>query len=170
MRDGEDPGKAPAADVVASRQRELVENSRDTILSEGDWLSDLKTYREDVRNNRDRYPYGFGMMDFMPFPSAFRSFTPPEKPTDIKRNGHPRGLVVQATRDIQTPYEGGAAMAERLDNILLTVEDGHHGQYLDQGNACVDQKATDYLLQGNLPSSPVTCTGGETPPDVPAGR
>ncbi|WP_199551589.1 alpha/beta hydrolase [Streptomyces sp. N35] len=167
LRDGEDPGIDLTADAAASKQRELTEEAKYTILSEGDWPSDLDTYREDVRNNRDRYPYGLGINDFMPHPPAFRSFTPPEKPTDIQRDGYPRGLVVQAERDVNTPYEGGVAMADRLDHILLTVQDGQHGQYLDQGNACVDQQVAAYLLRGILPSGPVTCAGGDSPPDVP---
>ncbi|MEU4027601.1 alpha/beta fold hydrolase [Streptomyces anulatus] len=141
----------------AAAAREVIEAATYTILAEGEWPQDIETYREQVRANRDRLPYGFGPMGSLPMPPAFRSFTPPEALTDIERDGYPRGIVVQAKRDSQTPYAGGVAMAKRLGNVLISVDDHQHAQYASRNNRCVDEPVTEYLMQGTLPSKPVSC-------------
>ncbi|MFE7116491.1 alpha/beta hydrolase [Streptomyces sp. NPDC057654] len=146
----------------AAAGREVVEDATYTILAEGEWPQDIETYREQVRKNRDRLPYGFGPMGSLPLPPAFRSFTPPEAPTDIERDGYPRGMVIQAKRDSQTPYEGGVAMAQRLGDVLVSVDDHKHTQYASSNNRCVDEPVTEYLMQGALPSKPVNCPAAET--------
>jgi pimeloyl-ACP methyl ester carboxylesterase len=139
-----------------------------TIHCETDWPSDLDTYRRDVALFSQKYPYGWGVGTVLPDPCTFRSFTPPEKPTHVQRDGYPAGLVVQAEGDVQTAYAGGVAMAERLGDRLITVaDDGDHGQYAKRGNKCVDDAVTRYLLDGTLPAAGMTCPG-QPRPDIPA--
>lgn len=139
-----------------------------TIHCETDWPADLDTYRRDVAHFQARYPYGSGAGTAMPDPCTYRSFTPPEKPTEIRRDGYPTGLVVQAEGDAQTPYAGGVAMAARLDSRLVTVaDDGHHGQYARRGNTCVDTAVTAYLLDGELPDARGLTCPGQPRPDIP---
>ncbi|MFD4831283.1 alpha/beta hydrolase [Streptomyces uncialis] len=146
----------------AAAEREVIEAATYTILAEGEWPQDTETYREQVRANRDRLPYGFGPMGSLPLPPAFRSFTPPEALTFIERDGYPRGMVIQAKRDSQTPYEGGVAMAKRLGSVLVSVDDHQHTQYASTNNRCVDEPVTEYLMQGTLPSKPVSCPAAKT--------
>lgn len=69
--------------------------------------------------------------------------------------------MIQAKRDSQTPYEGGVAMAKRLGNVLISVDDHTHGQYASTNNTCVDEPVTEYLMRGTLPSKPVNCPAPE---------
>lgn len=141
-----------------------------TVHCETDWPSDLDTYRRDVATFAKEYPYGWGVTTAMPDPCTFRSFTPPERPTHVQRDGYPAGLVVQAEGDVQTAYAGGVAMAERLGSRLITVtDDGNHGQYAKRGNKCVDDAVTGYLLDGTPPAAGMTCPG-QPRPRIPADR
>lgn len=131
-----------------------------TVHCETDWPTDLDVYRRDVARFAKKYPYGAGAGTAMPKPCTFRAFTPKEKPTRVERAGYQVGLVVQAEGDIQTEYSGGVTMARRLGHRLITVaDDGHHGQYARRDNTCVDTAVTDYLLDGTLPASDLTCPG-----------
>ncbi|KAA5835999.1 alpha/beta hydrolase [Saccharopolyspora hirsuta] len=142
-----------------------------TIHCETDWPSDLDVYRRDVELFSEQYPYGWGAATAMPGPCTFRSFTPPEAPTRVERDGYPVGVVVQAEADVQTPYAGGAAMAERLgDRLITVVDDGNHGQYARRGNACVDDAVTGYLVDGVLPPPDLTCAGQPRPDIAPDGQ
>ncbi|GAA2803364.1 alpha/beta fold hydrolase [Crossiella cryophila] len=139
----------------------------DTVTCEADWPRDLNSYYQDMREFRDRYPYGLGVTRAAPRTCTFRSFTPPEKPVKLKRKGYQTGVVIQADGDTQTHYDGGPAMAERLEDHLISVADeGRHGLYALGGNTCVDEHVNRYLVDGVLPPSRVICAG--TPrPDVP---
>ncbi|WP_367131079.1 alpha/beta hydrolase [Saccharothrix sp. HUAS TT1] len=142
---------------------DLVSGVFNTVRCEADWPTDMETYYEDMRVFRDRYPYGFGLLRVAPTTCAFRTFTPPEPPVELKRDGYPIGVVVQAEGDTQTQYEGGPAMAERLRHNLVTVlDEGKHGIY-GSGNACVDRAVNRYLVHGVLPPSSSTCPGDARP-------
>jgi TAP-like protein len=107
-----------------------------------------------------------GAMSAAPAACTFRSFTPPERPVNLQRNGYPTGLVLQAEFDPATKYEGGAAMARKLrDHLITVVDDGSHGVYVR--NDCVTRQVDDYLIRGTLPSKTSTCAGAPRP-DVPA--
>jgi pimeloyl-ACP methyl ester carboxylesterase len=136
------------------------------VTCEADWPSDPATYYDDMRLYREKYPYGGGAMAAEPSNCTFRSFTPPEKLVDLKRKGYPAGLVLQGEYDGETQYEGGPAMASKLDDNLVSVTDeGVHGLYAS--NACATERIDDYLINGILPGSRSLCAG-EPRPDVPA--
>ena len=165
LRAGE-PAEATAP-MARSAERDLVSGVFTTVICEADWPTDLDTYYEDMRVFRDRYPYGFGIVRAAPMNCTFRSFTPPEGPIRLRRDGYPVGVVVQAEGDTQTQYESGPAMAERLrHNLVTVVDEGRHGIY-GTGNACVNRVVDRYLLDGLLPPSSSTCPG-EARPDPAA--
>nr|CEL21911.1 probable exported protease [Kibdelosporangium sp. MJ126-NF4]CTQ92691.1 probable exported protease [EC:3.4.-.-] [Kibdelosporangium sp. MJ126-NF4] len=142
----------------------------ETVTCEADWPTDLNTYYEDMRTFRDRYPYadgnGSGVIGAAPNNCTFRSFTPPEKPGPLKRNGYPTGVVIQADGDPATQYDGGPAMASKLNNQLISVRDsGEHGHY--GNNKCVTKTIDNYLINGVLPPSRSECAADPRPP-VPA--
>ncbi|GCD97862.1 alpha/beta fold hydrolase [Embleya hyalina] len=160
-----DAGKALAALAKASAPA-TVDGTYQAVTCEADWPRDLNVYYEQMRIFRDRYPYGRGAAATEPTECTFRSFTPPERITDLKRKGYPTGVVVQAEFDPATGYDGGPAMANRLDDNLITVTDeGTHSLY--GRNACVTKKIDDYLIDGVLPGSRASCAGPPRP-DVPA--
>ncbi|WP_434448606.1 alpha/beta fold hydrolase [Lentzea sp. E54] len=170
LRSGEQPANAAGAKagqlLAKTGLQELRSGVFDTVTCESDWPTDLHLYFEDMRTFRDRYPYGYGIVRAAPMTCTFRSFTPPEPPVKIGRNGYPVGVVVQSEGDTQTQYASGPAMAKRLGHNLITVVDeGKHGLY-NGGNACVDKKVNRYLIDGALPGSSSECAG-DARPDVP---
>ncbi|MGW5635715.1 alpha/beta hydrolase [Streptomyces sp. NPDC003832] len=82
------------------------------------------------------------------------AFWPTEslKPVNVANAELPPALLLQATGDAATPYEG-AVMANRLlRGSSLVVEEGgqNHGVSLS-GNACLDGHLARYLTDGTVP-------------------
>lgn len=142
----------------------------EAVTLETYWPQDLDTYLRDMREFREKYPYGYGVMRAQPWVGAFRSFAAPEPPTDIRGGDHPAGLVVQADGDPFDHYSGGPATAERLGHHLITVADsGEHEVYALCGNGHVDALVNRYLVDGELPPRRYTTVPGTAPrPDIPA--
>ncbi|MFD3735163.1 alpha/beta fold hydrolase [Streptomyces sp. NPDC058632] len=141
----------------------------DAVILEKDWPSDIETYFADMRRFRERYPYGCGVTRAQPLPGAFRTFTPPEPPAGLVRDGYPAGLVVHADGDPVDHYPGGAALAERLGHRLVTVGDcGGHEIYSFARNPHVDAVVEAYLIDGTLPERDLICPSIVSRPDVPA--
>ncbi|WP_225954405.1 alpha/beta fold hydrolase [Kibdelosporangium phytohabitans] len=137
-----------------------------TVTCEADWPQDLQIYYSDMRLFREKNPYGYGVYRAAPTECTFRSFKPADKVTNLKRAGYQTGLVIQAEGDSQTQYDGGPAMATRLKDQLVSVADeGTHGLY--SRNACASDIIDNYLVNGVLPGSRVTCPG-DPRPDIPA--
>ncbi|ALG15026.1 alpha/beta hydrolase [Kibdelosporangium phytohabitans] len=161
-----DAGKAMAA-LGKALIPETFNDTFPTVTCEADWPADLNVYYEQMRLFRERYPYGRGANAAEPTECTFRSFTPPERLADLKRKGYPTGLVIQAEFDPATQYDGGPAMAAKLNDNLISISDeGSHGIY--GRNACATEKINSYLIGGVLPGSRTTCAGAPRP-DVPAG-
>ncbi|MFD7509002.1 alpha/beta hydrolase [Streptomyces sp. NPDC059853] len=82
----------------------------------------------------------------------------PAEPPTVLDNDIP-ALLVAATGDTRTPYEGTVKMrAEWPSSTLITLDAMHHGVYGFYGNACVDDLVNDYLRTGVLPRQDVNCT------------
>ncbi|MFB7942133.1 alpha/beta fold hydrolase [Streptomyces sp. NPDC056049] len=175
LRGGEDGARAREllADQRLWRPSDNEGESRsgvlDAITSEHDWPADLETYYAAMRDFRERYPYGYGVLRAQPWVGTFRSFTPPEPPVEITRGDHPVGLVVQADGDIMDHVDGGVAMAGRLGHHLVTVTDsGDHEVYVLCGNPRVDAVVHRYLTEGELPPPRTEIPGATPRPDVQA--
>jgi hypothetical protein len=84
----------------------------------------------------------------------------PVRPTSAahvpKVGGLPKVLVVSTTHDPATPYQAGVNLAKDLGGALLTFEGAQHTVFLD-GNSCVDNAGTDYLVDGKLPAGGTRC-------------
>lgn len=136
----------------------------DAVTCEAEWPGDLETYYADMRAFRERYPYGFGVMRAGPFDCTFGTFSHPEKPAEISRDGYPAGMVVQAEGDSVTPYEGGRVMAALLGSRLISVEDeGFHEFYAVRGHRDVDDAVHAYLVDGVLPGQDASYPGTSRP-------
>ncbi|MGY1452342.1 alpha/beta fold hydrolase [Streptomyces sp. SS8] len=141
----------------------------EAVTLEHEWPSDLGVYRDDMRDFRGRFPYGYGVLRAQPWVGAFRTFRAPEEPTRITRDGYPVGLVVQADGDPMDHYAGGVAMAGLLGHHLVTVEDsGEHEVYVLGANPAVDAVVHRYLADGELPPARTSCPGRTPRPGVPA--
>ncbi|GGT27008.1 alpha/beta hydrolase [Nonomuraea spiralis] len=117
---------------------------------------DPDTYWNDVQRSRARHPL-FGPLKNNIWPCAFWPNEPREPLTHVA-NPTP-ALIVSATGDTATTYEGGKAMHRALTGSrLLTLRGATaHGIYGEHGNACVDAKVNAYLATGALPTADATC-------------
>ncbi|MFS2292009.1 MAG: alpha/beta hydrolase [Actinomadura sp.] len=118
---------------------------------------DPDTYWRDVQRSRARHPL-FGPLKNSIWPCAFWPTSPREHPTRV---GNPTpALIVSATGDIATTYEGAMAMHRALTGSrLLTLRNATaHGIYGEYGSTCVDAKVNVYLATGTLPPANQSCT------------
>ncbi|MGI8334443.1 alpha/beta hydrolase [Actinomadura scrupuli] len=117
---------------------------------------DPGTYWDDVQRSRARHPL-FGPLKNNIWPCAFWPNRPRERPTRVG-NAVP-ALIVSATGDTATTYEGSKAMHRALTGSRLLTLRGTtaHGIYGEYGNACVDAKVNAYLATGILPAADPIC-------------
>jgi pimeloyl-ACP methyl ester carboxylesterase len=87
---------------------------------------------------------------------AFWPVPPTSRPHTISAPGLPPTLVVSTTRDPATPYKAGVDLANQLRGALLTF-DGTQHTVVFQGNSCVDNYATAYLVRGTVPPQGAKC-------------
>ena len=87
---------------------------------------------------------------------AFWPVPPTSTPHELKVAGLPPTLVVSTTNDPATPYQAGVDLAKQLGGALLTF-DGTQHTVVFQGNRCVDDIATRYLVDGAVPPADARC-------------
>ncbi|MCX5192557.1 alpha/beta hydrolase [Streptomyces sp. NBC_00249] len=116
------------------------------------------SFQRAVDEDRARHPFTAGMPVNVQ-PCSYWKSTPDEQPTKITANGPSNVLMVQSRRDPSTPHSKGLKMREALGDraVLVTVEQGGHGLYLGNGNACGDRTVTQFLTTGKRPARDVTC-------------
>ncbi|MFF8258890.1 alpha/beta hydrolase [Streptomyces virginiae] len=115
-------------------------------------------YRAAVAEDRARYPLTAGMPVNV-LPCSFWKTAPAQEPTRITGDGPSGVLMLQSRRDPATPLFGALKMREALGGRarMVTVEQGGHGLYLGNGNACGDRAVTDYLTTGRRPARDTYC-------------
>lgn len=118
----------------------------------------MASYQRAVDVDRARHPLTAGMPVNV-LPCSFWKAEPAQKPTRITDDGPSNVLMVQSLRDPSTPYSGGLKMREALGDRarLVTVEQGGHGLYLGNGNACGDRTVTEFLTTGRRPARDTNC-------------
>lgn len=87
---------------------------------------------------------------------AFWPVPPTSTPHEIKVSGLPPILVVSTTNDPATPYQAGVDLAKQLGGTLVTFEGTQH-TVVFQGNTCVDDIATRYLVDVTVPPPDTRC-------------
>ncbi|KQV94268.1 alpha/beta fold hydrolase [Streptomyces sp. Root369] len=90
----------------------------------------------------------------------------PAQPTPLGSPDAPPLLLVASAHDPVTTI-GGAHELRRLlpGSRLVTLDNDYsHGVFASRGNACVDEAAAAYLVDGTVPTANVRCTG----PGLPA--
>ncbi len=135
------------------------------VVCEAEWPKRIGLYHADMREYREEHPYGTGAYWASPQGCTFSTLDRTEDLVELERDGYPEGLVIAGEFDANTAYEGGPAMAERLDGSLITVAgDGGHGFYGPFGVKCVIDAVDAYLVDGAAPRD-LTCQG--LPPAEP---
>ena len=87
---------------------------------------------------------------------AFWPVPPTSEPHEIEVSGLPPVLVVSTTNDPATPYEAGEELAQQLGGTLLTYEGTQH-TVVFQGNQCIDDIASRYLIDLTVPPPDTRC-------------
>jgi pimeloyl-ACP methyl ester carboxylesterase len=126
--------------------------------NDAEFPSDVAAYQTAVAEDRERYPV-FGAAGANIMPCAFWPYELSEPPVPINDDGPENILVLQNERDPATPLAGGELIREKFENRsrLVTADASGHGVYLYGDNACVDNIATEFLIDGVLPTEDVQC-------------
>ena len=127
------------------------------ICNDVRWTGSVPSYRRAVAAARDTHPLTGGMPANITPCSFWKA--PTEKPVRLTADGPSNILMIQSLKDPATPYTSGLKMREALGARarLVTVEQGGHGLYLGNGNACGDATVTRYLLTGERPEKDAYC-------------
>ncbi|MCE0445276.1 alpha/beta hydrolase [Streptomyces tricolor] len=74
-------------------------------------------------------------------------------------------MLVASAHDPVTPVAGAHALRRLLPGSrLVTLENDYsHGVFASRGNACVDDTAAAYLVDGTVPPADVRCAGPGLP-------
>jgi len=91
---------------------------------------------------------------------AFWPVPPTSEPHEPQVGELPPTLTISVTGDPATPYQAGVDLARALGGSLLTVEGEQHTAAL-QGNTCVDDIVTAYLVDLTLPPDGARCNLNE---------
>jgi pimeloyl-ACP methyl ester carboxylesterase len=90
-------------------------------------------------------------------PCAFWPAPPTSEPHVPQVEGLAPTLTISVTGDPATPYQAGVELAEALGGSLLTVDGSQHTAAL-QGNACVDDIVSSYLVDLRVPAEGARCS------------
>ncbi|RZK94334.1 MAG: alpha/beta hydrolase [Rhodococcus sp. (in: high G+C Gram-positive bacteria)] len=77
-------------------------------------------------------------------------------PHTVAAPGIPPVVVVSTTEDPATPYQAGVDLAKQMNGALVSYRGTQHTVVLD-GEACVDDAVTDYLVDLAVPPADLTC-------------
>ncbi|MER5736307.1 MULTISPECIES: alpha/beta hydrolase [unclassified Streptomyces] len=115
------------------------------------WPRDWNVWRKDSWSVHAKAPFSTWNNAWYNAPCAFWPVEP-LTPPDVSNDQLPPVLVLQATDDAATPYEGGLALHRMLRGSSLVVEQGggNHGVTL-AGNDCLDAHLSAYLATGTVP-------------------
>jgi hypothetical protein len=107
----------------------------------------------------DRYPL-FGEALVIDYVRCAMWPTPPQplKPVPASTKGLPPILVVSTTNDPATPYRNGVDVAKQIPGAVLLTHEGEGHTIVGQGDTCVDDVATAYLVDLEVPSDGTTCS------------
>ena len=78
-------------------------------------------------------------------------------PRRLAAAGAPPMLVIGTTRDPATPLVEARSLTRVLDRARLLVADGEQHTSFDNGNECVDDAVTRYLVNLSLPRAGTRC-------------
>ncbi|WP_420079101.1 alpha/beta hydrolase [Streptomyces sp. JL4002] len=132
------------------------------------WPRDWNVWRADMWRTHAKAPFMTWNNAWYNAPCAFWPTQPLEAP-DVTNTQLPPALLLQATDDAATPFEGAVTMREKLAGSALVVEEGggNHGIALS-GNTCLDEKVAAYLRTGT--AADASCPAAPAPRPTAATR
>ncbi|CCB73072.1 MULTISPECIES: alpha/beta hydrolase [Streptomycetaceae] len=133
------------------------------------WPTDWRRWDRDNTLLNRKYPFMTWANAWMNLPCATWG-VPQLRPVDVHSYpGLPSVLIVQSTRDAATPYAGALELHRRLrGSELITEKDaGSHG-VTGLVNPCINDRVTNYLVNGRLDGQDVVCGPHATPEPTPA--
>lgn len=130
-----------------------------TQCNDVSWPRDVSGYASAVAADRIQHPLTAGQPVNIT-PCAFWHTEPADKPVRITSDGPSDILMLQNLRDPVTPYFGALRMRTALGDRarLVTVDQGGHGSYHANAEACGDRAVTEFLLTGYRPPADLGCT------------
>lgn len=161
VRAAQDPALTPALppELAQPLRNEDAALTVAVICNDVAWpRTPSASYQRAVDADRVRHPLTAGMPVNV-LPCSFWKSAPERKPTRITDDGPSDILMIQSRRDPATPLFGALKMREALGERarLVTVEQGGHGMYLGNGNACGTRTVTEFLTTGRRPARDVDC-------------
>ncbi|MEU3655711.1 alpha/beta hydrolase [Streptomyces sp. NPDC032161] len=146
------------AELVQPLPDQAVAVSIAVICNDVRWPAALPEYRRAVAADRAEHPLTAGMPVNIT-PCAFWKDAPAEPPTRITDQGPSNILMIQNLRDPATPYSGALKMRAAFGDRarMVAVEQGGHGVYLGNGNACGDSAVSAFLTTGTRPERDTYC-------------
>ncbi|MFJ3924663.1 alpha/beta hydrolase [Streptomyces sp. NPDC090022] len=132
------------------------------------WPKDWNVWRADMWRTHAKAPFMTWNNAWYNAPCAFWPTEALEAP-DVANADLPPALLLQATEDAATPFEGAVSMRAKLAGAALVVEEGggNHGIALS-GNTCLDEKVAAYLRSGT--AADATCAAQAEPQPTTATR
>ncbi|MFE2363237.1 alpha/beta hydrolase [Streptomyces sp. CH8.1] len=132
------------------------------------WPRDWNEWRADMWRTHAKAPFMTWNNAWYNAPCAFWP-TEPLRAPDVTNADLPPALLLQATDDAATPFDGAVSMREKLSGSALVVEEGggNHGIALS-GNKCLDEKVAAYLRTGR--AADATCPAQAAPQPTAATR
>lgn len=127
-------------------------------------ITDRAEQGELIRRSNEAAPFrddGRGVVAALD-PCGFWPSPPTSEPHVPQVQGLPPTLTVSVTGDPATPYQAGVDLAKALSGGLLSVEGTQHTVAL-QGNRCVDDIVSTYLVDLRLPADGARCSLAPTP-------
>ena len=164
LRNGEGDTLLKMADLYMRRDKDgHYDNSTDARVAincvDRPAVTDREKVIEADRRSREVAPF----MSYGEFTGhaplgtcAFWPVAPTSQPHEVKVEGLAPPLVVSVTGDPATPYQAGVELARQLGGALLTY-DGTQHTVVFQGQKCVDDYATAYLIDNTLPPEGAKC-------------
>ncbi|MEW1612226.1 MULTISPECIES: alpha/beta hydrolase [unclassified Streptomyces] len=159
----QDPRGRPALspDLARAMPDEDASMMLAAICNDVRWPGPDTGYARRVAADRVRHPLTAGMPANIT-PCAFWEYGQEPEPTRITDEGPSNVLMIQSLRDPATPYAGALKMRSALGARarMVTVEQGGHGVYLGNGNACGDRVVSRFLVTGQRPGQDTHCPDG----------
>lgn len=81
----------------------------------------------------------------------------PLEPVSDKIEGLPPVVVISTTGDPATPYQSGLNVADQIPGAVLVTNEGEGHTIFAQGEPCIDDPVTDYVVDLEPPKKGLTC-------------
>ncbi|KFU81546.1 TAP-like protein [Amycolatopsis lurida] len=137
---------------------QLLAGQLHVVCNDADWPEDVATYQRNVAKDRVKYPM-FGAAGANIWACAYWPSEPIEPPVRIGDRGPSNILMVQNLRDPATPLSGAKEMRRALGDRarIVTVDEGGHGVWLSDENACGNNAVNRFFVEGKRPARDTAC-------------